>query len=209
MKKYASLCTIIFTAMMASVFLYSACTHRVEVVGDRDKPIPIEAEIRIHIYQHAAQNVDKMMDALDDLDDELPDTSQRLNRFLYALANALGPRAAYAAQAPEQSLLQATIDAYREAAPYLSNGLLGENRNGYLSVIDKAQNVTDEQRQNAARAAEQVNTARRALYQNDARTQRVSIREIQAAYARAFQERARAGWWVEFNVDGEWQWMQK
>ena len=53
-----------FTAVL--VFSYSACSPRVTIVGDKDNPIPINAEIKIHIYQHAASDVDEIMSGLDE-----------------------------------------------------------------------------------------------------------------------------------------------
>ena len=197
--------SLILSAIM--IFSYTACTHRIEVVGDKDKPIPINAEIKIHIYQHAANNVDAMMDALDEEGDIEPEASRFTQRALHVILNSFGAKNAYAAD--DASPLSRAIEAYKSAKPYLMQGLLGENRDGYLSVINKAATATDEEKKAAAAAAEEVNNARKSLYSSDATTKGVSIRQIQAAYAKAFREKAKSGIWVEMYKDGSWQWVQK
>lgn len=200
----------VYTALLLSaiiIFSYSACTHRIEVVGDKDKPIPINAEIKIHIYQHAANNVDAMMDALDEDSAVEPEAFNISRRVLHAILNSFGAKNAYAAE--QESPLSSAIAAYKEAKPYLMKGLLGENRDGYLSVINKAPSATDEEKKAAASIAAKVNKARQKLYSSDANSKGVSIRQIQAAYAKAFRNKAKEGIWVEMYKDGSWQWVQK
>ena len=51
---------------LCGIVLLSVCSPQVKIVGDKEKPIAINAEIKIHIYQHAASVVDGWQAALDE-----------------------------------------------------------------------------------------------------------------------------------------------
>ncbi len=189
--------------------LYSACSHEIKIVGDKDKPIPINAEIKIHIYQHAADNVDTMMEGLDDEADKPEKTSQFAKKFIYALAN-IGVSTAYAGEKGNtQNALNKAVKLYRNAYPYLKKQILGENREGYVSVINKSKKASDAELKEAAKIADELNAARKALYQSDAKTKNVSIKEIQTGYANAFRTKSKEGLWVEVKKGNKWIWKQK
>jgi uncharacterized protein YdbL (DUF1318 family) len=202
------LCAVGCMLLLAMAVAAGGCTHEVKVVGDKDKPIPINAEIKIHIYQHAASVVDEMYGEEYEEPEEIP--TSFIDRALRVVVDALGVRSAYAADMGSQwqDAKRAMVEAQRTAAPHLKRGLLGENRNGYVAPIDKAANAGSDEVKAAARAADDLNAKRKAFYTLDAEQQGVSIRHIQSAYAKAIRDKAK-GIWVEVERDGAWAWERR
>jgi len=200
--------TVLVAGFVSIIFvssLFSACSHEIKIVGDKDKPIPINAEIKIQIYLHAEDNVSKMMDAIDDEVEESDKSSKLSKKLFYAIAN-FGVSTVYAA---ENSHLNKAINLYKAAYPYLKKQILGENRDGYVSVVNKSKKSTDGELKEATKIADKVNSARKALYQSDAKAKNVTIREIQTMYAKAFRKKSKKGSWIEVKKDGKWMWKQK
>jgi len=209
MKNSKNVLLYVIVCLVFVLGMQSACSHEVKIVGDKDKPIPINAEIKIHIYQHAADNVDKMMEGLDDETEGPENTSRFSKRIWHVLAN-IGVSTAYAAEPDgSQTALGKAVKLYRKAYPYMKKQILGENRDGYVSVINKAKSASDPELKEAAKVADELNAARKALYQSDAKSKNVSIREIQTGYANAFRQKSKKGIWVEVKKDGKWIWKQK
>ena len=204
--------SIVCTAWFA--LCYSGCSPEVTIVGDKDRPIPINAEIKIHIYQHASSVVDDLQEGLDEEYEEEEDTSSGLvQSVLVCLVRAVSMPCAYAETQPTPSAeWNAAKDelkkVYRQSYPYLKKELLGENRDGYVSVINKTTGVSDEELKKASELAGELNKARKAFYLLDAKLQGVDVRFIQDTYARAFRDKANAIW-VEERSDGEWKWVKK
>lgn len=205
---------LLWTALLAmlSVMLAPACTPQLKVVGDKDKPIPINAEIKIHIYQHAAGVVDQLQDGLEEPAEEPEaEPSARLERALWRVVRGIGVQTACAAEPAAGAAWQAAFDAmqraYRSALPLLRSGALGENREGYVTVINKNTAATAAERATAAKCADELNQARRAFYALDAVHQGVALAGLQATYAKAFRESKKVrGIWVEIVRNGQWVW---
>ncbi|GEM_PF-1162917 len=197
---------------MLAVMLAPACSPQLKVVGDKDKPIPINAEIKIHIYQHAAGVVDQLQDGLEEPAEEPEaEPSALLERAAWRVVRAIGVRAACAAEPAANTPWQAAFDAmqrvYRQALPFLRSGALGENREGYVTVINKNSAATAAERAAAAKIAAELNQARRAFYAQDAQHQGVALAGLQASYAKAFRESKKVrGIWVELVRKGQWVW---
>jgi len=200
-------------AAMVLALLYTACSPEVKIVGDKDKPIPINAEIKIHIYQHASSVVDDVLSGREeaweepDLED---DGAWLIERAATRLVQAFSVSPAHAAAAGTQSsawkaALARMKEADRKAAPLLKAQMLGENRDGFVTVINKGDIATTEQLAAAAKVADELNAARKAFYESDAREQGVDVRTVQSTYAKAFREKSK-GVWVEVEQNGVWVW---
>ena len=195
-------------AALAAVLAYSACT-RVTLAGDQDHPISINADIKIHIYQHAASNVDKIMEGLDKAEEpEDADDDGASASFLARAVEAVSMSSAYAAE-PATDPLTKVKEIYHKAFPLLKKGMLGENRDGYVSVVNKAASTEPGDAAAAAKAADELNAARKAMYENDVKTQGGNIRSIQESYARVWSEKSPKGVWVEVQENKAWVWKQK
>lgn len=207
-----SACCVLAALLLALV--YSACSPQVTIVGDKDKPIPINAEIKIHIYQHASSVVDDLQEGLDEEyeEDEMDSSSGIIGSLFRHIARNVGISSAYAATPEDSSAWTAAKNtlkkAYRTSYPYIKKGFLGENRDAYVSVIQKATGATKTQTQKAAKQADKLNKARKAFYTLDAKLQGVNIRIIQENYARAYRDKANAIW-VEKRSGTKWNWVKK
>ncbi len=209
MKKLKTVLLSVIISIISISCLLSACSHEIKIVGDKDKPIPINAEIKIHIYQHAADDVDKMMEGLDNETEAPEKTSFVFRKFIYALAD-FGVSTAYADEpANKKTLLKKTVMLYRKAYPYLKKQILGENRYGYVSIINKSKNTSDVKLKEAVKIADELNVARKSLYQFIANLEKGTIRNTQTAYADTFRQKSKKGIWVEVNKNGKWNWKQK
>ena len=65
----------LFLCAVLGIATLLACTPEVKITGDSEKPIAINAEINIHIYQHAEEVVDDLYAGLDDEPEPEPDTA--------------------------------------------------------------------------------------------------------------------------------------
>ena len=209
MKVIRELCGFGCVAVIAISLVAGGCTHEVKVVGDKDKPIPINAEIEVHIYQHAASVVDEMYGEEYEEPEEIP--MSFLDHALRVVIDAIGVQSAYSAETGSpnwQEAKRTMVEAQRKAMPYLKRGLLGENRNGYVEPIDKAPGADSAEIKAAAKAADEVNAARKTFYAADAEQQGLSIRQIQSVYAKTYRDKA-TGVWVEVERNGQWVWEKR
>ena len=190
---------------------YSACSPKVTVVGDKDNPVAINAEIKIHIYQHAAQDVDEIMEGIDDEEIEEEQPTSMISKVMSIVQN-FGVSTAYAAKpvnVDKKAALQKIKLLYREAFPYLKKGILGENRNGYVQVVNKNKTVAKDEIDKAVKIADKLNAARKNLYKISAMLTGTDIRIQQEAYSTAFRSKAKKGIWIERKKGGEWIWVKK
>ena len=210
--KVSKILPVILMCLFASFIAvaYSACSPKVTVVGDKDHPVAINAEIKIHIYQHAANDVDEIMEGLDDEEFEEEQPNSMLTKVISIVQN-FGVSTAYAAK-PKQSDSKAALQKiklyYREAYPYLKKGILGESKNGYVQLINKNKTATKEELTKAAKIADKLNAARKNLYKITAKLSGTDIRSQQEAYSTAFRSKAKKGIWVERKKGDKWVWVQ-
>ena len=209
MKNSKTAWLVAFISVFSASCLLSACSHEIKLVGDKDKPVSINAEVKIHIYQHAEDDVDAMMKALDEKIETPKKTSFIFKKFIYAFAD-FGVSTAYAAETEtKQTLLKKVTNYYIKAYPYLKKQILGENRDGYVSVINKSKNTSGVELKEAAKIADELNDARKNLYLFVANLEKGTIRSTQTAYAHKFRQKSKKGTWVETKKDGNWIWKQK
>ena len=126
-------------AALSMMLLFAVCSPEVKVIGDKEKPVTINAEIKIHIYQHAASVVD---DLRGDAESEETNSTSMISRAFAALLQTFCVPAAYAAPSAHSKEWTAAFAqlkaADKKALPLLKNGMLGENKDGYIEVINKA-----------------------------------------------------------------------
>ena len=197
-------------ALFALLILF-ACSPKVTVVGDKDNPVAINAEIKIHVYQHAAQDVDDIMEGLDEEETEEEQPTSMLTRVMTIVQN-FGVSTAYAAKAKnpaKEAAKQEVRKYFKQALPFLKNGILGENKDGYVELINKNPSATKEQITKATQIADKLNAARKKLYEISAKLTGTSIRMQQEAYSTAFRKKAKKGTWIQRKKGNNWVWTQK
>ena len=173
--------------MIQVIVLYSALfglgCARVQVEAPKD-PIKMDISMRLDVYQHVTKDIDQI--------ENIVKGSKPL-----AFADLL-VQTAYAEDldpAVEQAATRRR-DRHAEITSWLSQGLIGENSSGLLTVrgaVDPSaqQNVDAE------------NQDRSAIYQALAQKNKTSVEEIQKVYAERLRKDAPNGAPVQ-NPDGSW-----
>jgi uncharacterized protein YdbL (DUF1318 family) len=87
-----------------------------------------------------------------------------------------------------------------------NNRIVGENRSGYLSIIELPPGQYGEY---AKRLVEAENRDRRTIYVDQASQLNVPLEQIETTTARVIYDRSFKGEWVEEFRDGKWIWVQK
>ena len=192
---------LIFCAVLGIATLL-ACTPEVKITGDSEKPIAINAEINIHIYQHAEEVVDDLYAGLDDEPEPEPDSA--FVRVMERVIAALSISSCEAAEQKSQAY-QDMKKAFAEAMKYMKSGYIGENRYGYVTYIGKAEKPDSQAAQDAQKAVAKLNAARKAFYEEEAKSQNTTVSEIQKTYAAVYAAKAK-GIWVEVSNGKTYEW---
>ena len=95
--------------------------------------------------------------------------------------------------------------AFAEAMKYMKSGYVGENRYGYVTYIGKAEKPDSQAAQDAQKAVAKLNAARKAFYEEEAKSQKTTVEEIQKTYAAVYASRAK-GLWVEICNGKNYEW---
>lgn len=201
---------MVLFAALAALLCYCACTPEVKITGDAANPIAINAEINIHIYQHAAEVVD---DLYADMDDEAEPEPEACNsslavRMLARVVEAFSISSCEAAEAKSQAY--ETMKAlFRETmTKYMKTGYVGENKDGYVTYIGKAAKTDAAVAKAAKEAVTKLNAARKVYYEEEAKKQKVTVAEIQKTFAAAYAAKAK-GIWVEAANGSAYEWVKK
>ena len=192
----------VFVCAALSLAVLLACTPEVKITGDAEKPIAINAEINIHIYQHAEEVVDDLYAGLDDEPEPEPDSA--FVRVMGRVVAALSISSCEAAEQKSQAY-QDMKKAFAEAMKYMKSGYIGENRYGYVTYIGKAEKPDSQAAQDAQKAVAKLNAARKAFYEEEAKSQKTTVEEIQKTYAAVYASRAK-GLWVEICNGKNYEW---
>lgn len=192
----------VFVCAALSLAVLLACTPEVKITGDAEKPIAINAEINIHIYQHAEEVVDDLYAGLDDEPEPEPDSA-----FVRVMGRVVAALSISSCEAAEQKsqVYQDMKKAFAEAMKYMKSGYIGENRYGYVTYIGKAEKPDSQAAQEAQKAVAKLNAARKAFYEEEAKSQKTTVEEIQKTYAAVYASRAK-GMWVEVCNGKNYEW---
>lgn len=199
----------LFSLMMLGILF--ACTHNVTVSGDEEHPVVINAEVKIHVYQHAAKDVDDIMEGIDDEEPEAEEPTSMISKVMTVVQN-FGVSTAYAAKptSAEKNAAKAEVKTYyRQAYPYLKKGILGENKDGFVELVNKNPKASKIEITKAAEIADKLNAARKKLYEISAALTGTNVRIQQEAYSTAFRSKAKKGIWIQRKKGSSWVWVQK
>lgn len=193
----------IFVCAAISLAVLLACTPEVKITGDAEKPIAINAEINIHIYQHAEEVVDDLYAGLDDEPEPEPDSAfvRVMERFVAALSISSCEAAEQKSQA-YQEMKKLFADTM---VKYMRTGYVGENKDGYVTYIGKPEKCDPKVAAAAQEAVKKLNAARKAFYEEEAKSQNTTVAEIQKTYAAVYAAKAK-GIWVEVSNGKTYEW---
>ena len=183
--------------------LYCACTPEVKITGDAEKPIAINAEINIHIYQHAEEVVDDLYAGLDDEPEPEPDSAfVRIMERVLASVSISSCEAAEQKSQAYQEMKKLFAETYTK---YMKTGYVGENKDGYVTYIGKPAKCDPQVAAAAQEAVKKLNAARKAFYEEEAKSQNTTVAEIQKTYAAVYAAKAK-GIWVEVSNGKTFEW---
>ncbi|MBR5902096.1 DUF1318 domain-containing protein [bacterium] len=183
--------------------LYCACTPEVKITGDAEKPIAINAEINIHIYQHAEEVVDDLYAGLDDEPEPEPDSAfVRIMERVLASVSISSCEAAEQKSQAYQEMKKLFAETYTK---YMKTGYVGENKDGYVTYVGKPEKCDPKVAAAAQEAVRKLNAARKAFYEEEAKSQNTTVSEIQKTYAAVYAAKAK-GIWVEVSNGKTYEW---
>jgi hypothetical protein len=185
--------------------LYMSCGPTV-TIDPPDKPIEINVNVRIDIYNHVAAVNDDIYGNVTDEEGNGEPTSRR-----YILPGVF-MQSAYGAtdtqnynEAKDRRKARA-----RDIMRYKKDGSIGEDHLGDVAVIQSDKIKND--KSYASRVKETVkkeNSDRAIMYEIDAAKQGVSVDQIRAANALYWRDNSKDGEWIEVKRGDDWVWKRK
>ena len=96
-----------------------------------------------------------------------------------------------------------------EIQNYLKTGFVGENRNGYLQVLNA--NTPADKQPDILVVVKQENKDRKIIYQATAEKNGANLAETQKVFFQNHYKRAPSGYWFEVydQEKGKYKWVQK
>ena len=88
---------------------------------------------------------------------------------------------------------------------YMKTGYVGENKDGYVTYIGKPEKCDPKVAAAAGEAVKKLNAARKAFYEEEAKSQNTTVAEIQKTYAAVYAAKAK-GIWVEVSNGKTYEW---
>ena len=194
------------------VLAAASCRHTVDPIV-----VKVDVNVRIDVYQHAVETLDFISgesEALPEVgtetDTETPDTGKLEEVFDWVF----GVGTAYAAETPaaqrQQQLLKSMKSRFAKIQQYKTDGSVGENHKGKLSVRDSAKMKSDAgYAGKVKKAVKDENRDREEFYRLNAKLQNTPHAKIVDLYAKLRVKRAKGGEWIEVKKDGKWLWKKK
>jgi len=185
--------------------IYVACGPTI-TIDPPDKPIEINVNVRIDIYNHVAEvEEDIYGDYMEDEVEEAPDGSESLLRHMFM-------KSAYGDTDDEKYTAAKNRRKGRasKVIKYKNDGSLGENHNGGVSLIksDKVKNDSA-YKDKVKDLVEDENADREIMYEIDAKKRDVSVDVLKQETARYWRDKSKTGHWIEVKEEGKWVWKQK
>ncbi len=202
MKRRILLALVFF---VLTCIMYVSCGPRVKIEGP-DKPIEINVNVRIDIYNHVAE-VEEDIYGDDDDDDEGEDSSE--SSFL--LRSLFMPRAYGASDDAKYKAAKERRKARAgQVKQYKKDGSLGENHKGGVSLIESDKVKKDKAYAGKVKKlVKEENADREIMFKLDAKKRGVSPDIIRQETARYWQDHTKPGQWVEVKKGGKWVWKRK
>lgn len=182
--------------LVALVAIFGCVKTKVEVATP--KPVKIDINMRVDIYQHVVKDVD-------DIEDQIYGGQERQLNYLFALPSV------YAAEYPEEVTL--AIQRRRARAEtiegYFQSGYIGEDREALLQLIEG--NVPSDIRAEVADVIAQENSDRETIYEATAVKNGVPVSETRKVFFQNHYNRAPSGYLFEIYDEsrGEYLWKKK
>jgi len=189
-----------------------SCRHIVDPIE-----VKVDVNVRIDVYQHAVDALDFISgesDALPEVGTETDTETPTTGKLEEVFDWVFGVGTAYAAETPpaqrHQQLLKSMKSRFAKIQQYKTDGSVGENHKGKLSVRDSAKMKSDAGYAGKVKnAVKDENRDREEFYRLSAQLQNTPYAKIVELYAKLRAKRAKAGEWIEVKKDSNWLWKKK
>ncbi len=179
--------SVIFLAF----FLISCAKVSVET----KKPIKVDINMRVDIYQHVVKDVE-------DINDQIYGSSGK------DLNSLFGFEEAYAADLPAgaSEAISRRRDRVGSIEAYFSKGYIGENKDALLELKG---DVSGEEKAAVVKTISEENKDRKILYKAIAEKNGTDISSVQKASFESDYKRAPSGYWFQISDGGGYTWNKK
>jgi uncharacterized protein YdbL (DUF1318 family) len=185
--------------------IYVSCGPTINV--RTPEPIEINVKVRIDIYNHVAAVEDEIYgDAQkEEKDNSTPPKGESYIRYML-----MQPAYGASDQSDYDSAFQRRKARAAQVIQFKNEGSLGENHNGLVSLISSAKVKSDKAYAGKVKAiVKEENSDRETMYKIDAAKRGIEVEVIKEETARVHRDKAKSGWWIEVQEDGNWVWKQK
>jgi uncharacterized protein YdbL (DUF1318 family) len=189
--------------------LYVSCGPTVKI--QTPEPLEINVKVRIDIYNHVEAIEDSIYGDAEKKEEnkeenkEKPPANESYIRYLF-----MEPAYGASDQDDYDAALQRRKARAQQVIKYKNEGSLGENHNGLVSLISSAKVKSDKAYAGKVKATvKEENSDRETMYKIDAAKRGIEVEVIKEETARVHRDKAKSGWWIEVEEDGNWVWKQK
>ena len=176
---------------IALLFCIAAALGCARVTVETAKPLQVDINMRLDIYQHVEKDVDSINDQI------YGGQAQQMN-FIF------GVRPVYASEFSSEfaGAIERRRARLEVVEAYLSQGVIGENRNALLEVRGSAS-------ADIQALVSQENKDRETIYQETARKNNTDIAGVRSVFFEKDYQRAPSGYWFEMCENGRCVWKKK
>lgn len=198
------LLTIICLLIIAIVYVSCGPTVKIDTP---DKPIEINVNVRIDIYNHVASVEESIYGDVNE-----PEENRKPSTGNESFLRGFFMQGAFGAVSVEEynAALERRKARARKVIQYKDDGSLGENHEGLVSLIQNEKVRNDD---NYAKSVKNLikdeNSDREKMYEYDASKKGVPVSVIKESSAQYHRDSAKKGWWIEVKEEGKWVWKQK
>jgi uncharacterized protein YdbL (DUF1318 family) len=161
------------------------------------KPIKVDINMRVDIYQHVVQDVES-------INDEIYGSQEKKLNSIFMVRNAYA--ADWSGQAQEAISRRKTRVAKIEK--YFAKGYIGENKDALLEIKG---NVPSQLRGELVNLIKEENKDREIIYKETAQKNNASISEVRKVFFGGDYKRAPSGYYFEVydSNEGKYVWIRK
>ncbi len=162
-----------------------------KVSVETKKPIKVDINMRIDVYQHVVKDVES-------INDEIYGSKEKKLNAIFDFAKVYASDLTLEVQ---EAIARRKLRAF-QVEEYFNNGYIGENRQALLEVRPNAP-------ADASNLASEENADREIIYRYTAEKNGVDILEAEKVFFQDDYSRAPAGWWFELPQGDSYIWREK
>ena len=177
------------------IFLVFAAIGCAKVSVETKKPIKLDINMRVDIYQHVVDDVESV-------NDQIYGTKENDFNAIFIFSDAY---AADLSQEAADAILRRK-ERTGQMEEYFSKGYIGEDRNAFLRIRE---NIPLDMKNGLEESVEEENRDRDIIYRAIAKKNNTDILEVKKIFFEDDYQRAASGGWFEVYKDGKYIWVEK